>query len=99
MPGASADARLCCWQVWGAARPSAPLSPVTIHPLAFAGASVQSKIEQLRLQIRQVGFQQMLGSGALQSKACSAAGVQGEWQELPPPFPICLSRPARARCW
>lgn len=42
-------------QVWGSARPSAPLDSLRVHKHEFAGESVQDKITRMRAQTQKSG--------------------------------------------
>eukprot|EP00934_Nitzschia_sp_Nitz4_P001453 Nitzschia sp. Nitz4//scaffold31_size150131//132990//135339//NITZ4_002853-RA/size150131-augustus-gene-0.9-mRNA-1//1//CDS//3329547734//1453//frame0 len=39
--------------IWGEARPDIPKSPFRVHPLEYAGASIQEKVEKIRKQMQE----------------------------------------------
>ncbi|MFM9848362.1 MAG: aminopeptidase P family protein [Hyphomicrobiaceae bacterium] len=41
--------------VWGTERPAAPLGPVTVHPLKFAGKPAEQKITELQTTLKEAG--------------------------------------------
>lgn len=41
--------------VWGAERPAAPLGPVTVHPLKFAGKPAEQKLTELQNALKEAG--------------------------------------------
>ena len=39
--------------IWGANRPAIPTSPFRVHPLEYAGTSMEEKVEQIRAEMKE----------------------------------------------
>ncbi len=49
-------------QAWGPTRPSAPAAPLRVHPAEWAGETVASKLERMRVHMRNLKADALLAT-------------------------------------